>query len=147
MKLKLVLLVAMATAHFARPSQDESTLLECGSEERKQNMYSMISAYVVSGEIPFSEAMSIQEVPGTKKLKLIVKALRDNGLPPLSPCLNVTGSHRKVVYFESSEEEIPAKGEGNEAERNESSKVPVEHLTMSTEERRKVCFFVFVVTY
>ena len=139
MKLKLVLLVAMATACFSRPSQDEGTLLECGSEERKQNMYSMISAYVVSGEIPFSEAMTVQEAPGTKKLKLIAKALRENGLPPLPPCLNVTGSYRRVVYFESLEEELTVESEGNEAERNEKSKIQVEHLTLSAEERRKVC--------
>ena len=152
MKLKLILLVVMATARFSdeAPSQDEGMLLECGSEERKLNVYSLMSAYVVSGEIPFSEAMSIQASSGTKKekLELIVEALRDNGLPPLPPCLNVTGSYRRVVYFEpvATEEKVPAKGEGSEAERNENSKVPVEVSKMSAEERRKVCGFVFVVT-
>ena len=172
MNYKLLLLILLASIH-ASPQEydvtDEDLLMVCGSEERKSLVYDIMSSHVFSGEIPFMAAVQLQSATGTnrEKLEMILKILKDNSLPTLPPCLNVTGDFKEVVYFDNYFENVTVAANGTEkvpanetgevpakieevVESNRTVKVPVkkrrpklpaEILNMSPEERKQVCIF------
>ena len=145
MNYKLLLLILLASVHASPAPRDydvtdEEVVIVCNSEERKESVYNIMSSHVFGGEIPFMEAVSLQSASGTprEKLEMILKILKDNDLPTLPPCLNVTGDFREVVYFDNYFENVTASVNGTEiVPVNGTEKVPVngtEEVTAKVDE-------------